>query len=578
METLSQPQSPPGTKPAKKKLPWKAWLAIATVAVVVLGVLFVAVPPVYAEAKLWRAGQFAAHGARAFERQDWEEAILQYRLARQMEPGNIAYLREIARASERISPVRAIETWRSVMSRSDVSLVERQDYAAFLLRMGQLDLAHDQLRRLMRVKPIPVRALSLSSDFYLMRGDRERATAYARQALVVDPSNDEAQLKLGALLAGSETPKERRDGRAFLWELAGRPNDMRLAAWKRLVATGELTPAEAEQIHQWLQASEHLAEEPLLSADLRIIYLPAQQDALILEAAASVTPVAVTNDQKLAEAAIWLNQKKAFQRTLALLPLDRAGTNTALFSSHLDAKVGLRQWPEIEALLTSTNHPFSRVSAISMRAHVAAQRGDRDAAEQLWRAAIAAGTNEFRLTYEVALQAERLGRPDMALMAYAPLLESERFGIAGLLEANRQTYRIARGTQRYEDARRAATRLARVNPEDEAAAITMLYLNLMLKQQLPQSLSTAIALSRRHSENPNFRILTAYAHLRNGDPKRALTMADDLSTPVIHLSPQWRAMVLAIMKANGRITDQVRLSESLENSGFSKEELRLLLN
>jgi predicted Zn-dependent protease len=571
---METPEKSPTTVPSQKRT-WFSKLVAWTVGIAVCGVvlliLYLAVPSAYAEARIWRGSQFSAAGEKAFKEGRWEDSVEQYRLAQQMVPGELEYLRQMARASEKISVSRANDLWNDIMRRSEVSTAERQDYVEFLLRIGRIDFAFDHLKSLMMSKPRPPRSLSLASDFFRIRGDMETSILLAKQALNAAPNDAEIQFKLGSALAADVTPKERLDGRRLLWDLGKTTNSMRVDAWKRLVATGELKAGEADEILGWIQAVNLTENEFLLVADLKTTSQPADTENVVQSV---VSKASTGSETILVDTVNWLNRKAAYREALSLLPPERIGTNLTLLSSRIDALLGLKRWPEIETLLSRTNSPIDPIHSDCVRALVATRQGDKPKADRIWAELVASSTNNVLKSRIVAIEAERLGRRDVALDAYRPLLTDDRFGI----EANRQTYRIARSILEFAVARDAATRLARYDSRDTAAVTSMIYLNLLLKNQVRQSLESASSLMRLYPEQPNLKILTAFGYLRNDEPKKAVALVDELKSQHMLLPPQWRAITTAIMKANGRIKEQVQLLESLDNSGFNPDELKLVLN
>lgn len=571
METPSKSPKPA----ASPKRSWLAklvsWTVGLAVSAVVLFVLYLAVPPAYKEARLWRGTHFAAAGAAAYQAGQWEDAVEKYQLAEQLAPGSLEYLRQMARASEKISLIRANELWNGVMRRPEVSNDERQDYVEFLLRIGRIDFAAEQLKRLTLSKPTPARTLSLASEFFRLRGDLVTSLSFAKQALVAAPDDPEIQFKLGSMLAAEETAKERLDGRRLLWELARTTNSMRVDSWKRLASTGELNAAEAEQILAWIQSSGQSEEQYLLVAELKSRSQPAKKEEIVRTVAAKA---ASAPEPALLEAVNWLNRRSAYSEALSLLPIEQIGTNLTLLSVHIDSLIGLKKWDTIEHVLARTNSPIDPTVTDCIRAHTASSRGDKAAADRIWGRLVSSSTNNPFKARIVAVEAERMGRKDVALDAYRFYLTDDRIGV----EANRQTYRLARSLSRFEVARDAATRLARRDSGDSAAASSMIYLNLLLKTQVRQSLESASTLMRLNPDQPNFIVLAAFGYLRNDEPKKALALVEGLRTPLPLLPPQWRAITASIMKANGRIKDQVQLLESLDSSSFNADELKLLMN
>ena len=544
-------------------------------AVVILLVAYFVLPPVYARLKSVRAESFFSRGQGFYERGQWTNALDSYELAMQMDPDQTRFRGALARTSEKISRDQAFRSWTEILRSSNVTSEERQDFVEFALALGRLDFAAEQIATLMRKRPPEARSVSLAAEFYRLQGDNEQASIYAKAALVGSPDDAKLQFQYGSLLLASDLAAEKLEGRKFVWELAGRTNRYQVDSWRKMAAVADLRPAEARQLVAWLDASPAAFTNAILRADLLWVTdsaVHSRRDALIAE---TVNRTPTTNDAALQELTVWLNSRKAFETTANLITDSRMGTNLVLCTTRLEALAGLKRWDDADALLLRTDVPMGPVFRGGMRAFLRALRGDTASEVAAWDAVLRDCSTNFGNAMVLGTLSERIGRNDIALRAYAPFLNPAV--VTGVsLQANRQVYAIHMRQGDLKSAREALARVVVGQRVDERTKADFYYLNILLGVEVRPTLEDCLREIRAKPDRQNFRILAAFAHVRQGDFAPGLQLIQSLPISPAALPARWRAVAMTVYRLNGKVAEQVQLSESLSNSGFSKAELQAL--
>ncbi len=562
---------------SSKRWSWKKKLIVGGIAALVLIICYFTLPPAYGGLKARRAESFFNRGQEFFALGQWTNALDRYELAMQMDPDQTRFRGALARASEKISMEQAFRSWNEILRSPNVTSEERQDFAEFVLGLGRLDYASEQIARLMSKTPPEPRSLSLAAEFYRLQGDNEQAAVYAKAALVNSPEDEKFQFQYGSLLMASDSASEKQEGRKLIWELSGRTNRYRVDAWQRLAGVSDLKPAESRQLVAWLDSSPAASTNAILRANLLWTTdstVQTRREALITE---TVNRTAVTNDAALQELVVWLNYRKAYDSTLGLITDSRMGTNLNLCTSRLEALTGLKRWEEADGLIQRADVPLGPVFRKGMRAYLKSLRGDTEGEMLMWNAVLRETSTNFPNALVLGTLAERIGRNDIALRAYAPYL-NPAVPNAVSARANRQTYSIHMGQGDLKAARDALGRIVVGQRVDERTKVDFYYLNLLVgdRELVRQTLDECLREIRVKPDRQNFRILAALAHVRQGDSAAGLQMLQSLPISPTMLPARWRAVAMTVYRLNGKVTEQVQLSESLSNAGFSKTELQLL--
>ena len=143
-----QEQRPQEREHSSKRWSWKKKLLVGGIAVLVLIIGYFTVPPAYGGLKAMRAESFFNRGQEFFALGQWTNALDRYELAMQMDPDQTRFRGALARASEKISMEQAFRSWLEILRSPNVTSEERQDFTEFVLGLGRLDYASEQIMKL----------------------------------------------------------------------------------------------------------------------------------------------------------------------------------------------------------------------------------------------------------------------------------------------------------------------------------------------------------------------------------------------------------------------------------------------
>jgi hypothetical protein len=253
-------------------------------------------------------------------------------------------------------------------------------------------------------------------------------------------------------------------------------------------------------------------------------------------------------DETLVALAAWLNGIGRWEKTLQVLPQQRAAERQDLFMHYLNALSGLQRWNEIKDVLTSERFPIQPVLQHMYLAVAQARLGSATGATNEWHRALdVADTTERFLA--LARYAEQNSADDIADAAYV--------GTIKLAPKNREAYvgrmRIALATGHTAEAQKIAAQIADVWPEDAEARIQDEYLRLLLGASNGAAEAAerdAQLLIRKEPRNWSARATLGLARLHLGRSKDALAAIREPRVTGVE-PPGPLAVRAAIMAVNG---------------------------
>ena len=354
----------------------------------VLGVgIYFAAPSIGGAIKAWQSRRLARQAFAMIEQKKWSEASAKARDAYLLRPTEPESWRAFARLASRTSQnAAALEWWKKLDDEYRLTIQDRRDYAAAVLFAGNLAVAAAQVDVLLSQKggPAPLDLL-LAAQLAARHQDGVLALDYT-QRVTTDPRAKPNELLAGAVLVLSMT-KTNSPPYSKAWESIEK------------LARDSTNPASLDALvflaHQQSQAPSGLTgEETSFSLRARIAPAPAttmgpvevanalekhhdarpyhQLLALGLRAqhdpglasqyvADAVERFGGGDDETLAALAAWLNSVGRADKTLQVLPLDRALQRQDLYLRYIDALAALERWNDIKALLSSERFPLEPV-------------------------------------------------------------------------------------------------------------------------------------------------------------------------------------------------------------------------
>ena len=483
----------------------RLFVFVGAIATCALGVaLYFAAPPIGGAIKAWQSRRLAHQAFALIEQKKWNEANAKARDAYLLRPTEPQAWRAIARlASRRGQGTAVLEWWKKVDEAHRLTIEDRRDYAASALAAGELVVAAPQVDLLLSQKggSAPLDLL-LAAQLAARRQNGVLALDYTERA-TTDPRAKPNELLAGAVLVLSMT-KPNSPPYSKAWEsivkLARDPaNPASLDALVFLARQqsrapssfpGEETPfsrdvraAPQPETMGPLEVADALEKHPdarpshqLLALGLRAQHNPALASQYVADAVERFgSGDRSGDDETLAALAAWLNGVGRADKTLQVLPLDRALRGRDLFLQHVNALAALERWNEVKEILNSERFPLEPVFQHMYLAVARTRLGETTAATDEWQRALeAANTPEKLLAFADYAEQDHVNEvADRAYSEAIRLAPKNRAAYAGRL-------RVALASDHTTEAQTIAEEIVKIWPDDAAARNQDDYLRLLL--------------------------------------------------------------------------------------------------
>ncbi len=226
------------------------------------------------------------------------------------------------------------------------------------------------------------------------------------------------------------------------------------------------------------------------------------------------------DDETLAALAAWLNRVGRAQKTLDLLPLNRAMQRQDLFLQHINALAALERWDKVKEVLSNERFPLEPVLQHMYLATARTRLREATAATNEWQRALEAASTPEKLL-ALANYAEQNHANDIAEAANSAAIK--------LVPKNRPAYaarlRLALAAGHTAEAQSVSAQIAQLWPEDTAARNQDDYLRLLLGATdgaAEAAERQAQVLVAQEPSNWSARATLGLARLRLGKKKDAL--------------------------------------------------------
>jgi tetratricopeptide (TPR) repeat protein len=542
------------------------FLLIPVVAALVVAMYFAA-PPIGRAIKGWQSRRLARQAFALIDQKQWNEAGAKARDALRLRPSEPESWRAIARLLSRTGQsATALEWWKKVDEEQSLTLEDRRDFVGAALVVGELATAATQIDWLLaqRGGPAPIDVL-FAGQLAVRRKDPVLAVDYAERVTADKRAKPYEILSATTLILSVTTRESPPHAAAWKWieDLAREPANAAsldalvfLAQQQSLApsrSTGAKTPATQQPLAPLsgdtslslgpssatsqpattmglLEIADALDKHPqarpyhhLLALQMRVQHDPALASQYVADA---VERFRGGDDETLATLAAWLNSVGRADKTLQVLPLDRAAHRQDLYLRYIDALAALERWNEVKEVLSSERFPLEPVFQHMYLASARTRLGDTTAATNEWQRALEAANTPENL-FALASYAERNQANDVADRAYSEAMRlspKNRGAYAGRL-------RVALASGHTGEAQTVTAEIVKLWPDDAAARNQDDYLRLLLGA----SGSAAEAAERRaqilvaqEPLNWSARATLGLARLRLGKKEHALVAFRDV--------------------------------------------------
>ena len=599
----------------------KRFVLLGALIACALGVgIYFAAPPIGGAIKTWQSRRLAREAFALIDQKKWSDANAKARDAYFLRPSEPESWRAIARLASRTGQnTAALEWWKKLDDEHRLTIQDRRDYAAAALFAGDLAVAAQQVDFLLSQKTaLTPGDLLLAAQLAARRQNGVLALDYAQRA-TTDPRAKPNELLAGAVLVLSMT-KTNSPLYSEAWEsivkLARDPGNLssldaliflaREQTQKPTPSTGgrdslsldsSPQPAAATQSGDTLslklaatpqpaasapamseiELAEALEKHPdarpyhkLLALEVRARHDPALTDQYVADA---VERFGSGDDETIAALSAWLNSVGRPEKTLQVLPVDRALQRQDLFLRHIDALAALQRWNDIKALLSSERFPLEPVLQHIYLAVARTRLGEATAATNEWQRALQSA-NTFEKLLALASYAEQNHANDIADPAYSEAIR--------LSPKNRDAYagrlRVALASDHTAEAQAIAAQIVKLWPTDAAARNQNNYLRLLLGasgEAAEAAEREAQILVAQEPFNWSARATLGLARLRLGKSEEALAAIQE--PRVTGVEPPGALAVRAAILASNGYEDGARNDARLVSANLLLPEERALI-
>lgn len=533
-------------------------LALAVLAGIILGI------PRLQE---WRARQFVAAANRLLAEGRLQDALNNATSAVQMKPELPVARRAYAAVLLAAGVPEALSVLKDLVASPAAMNQDRLQLAEAALRFGEPDLAETISLQMLQHGSNTPQALFALARVRLAQQRPDEAVQALKECIEAG-GEPQAVILLSRLYFAGKDPEAAREAVDLLAPLAQRKDTDGLEALLVLVSSPALKSGEGLS---WVKAlRDHPAatdEHKLLAANAEILIDPG---AYIAVTRRTIEEFRFGTPEQRAQLGRWLNQNREHKAVLEILGPSEAATRSDFFLIRLDAMAGLGDWLEISKLLRGDGLPLQAPVVLLYRGRAARETGETQAASTFYRRAIIESANQPDVLWYVIGYLSRVGEDEV--------LEQE----------------LARLTENPATARQAFQALVPlVQKRQDATALRELYENMVkrlpadpvvqndhryfaaLSGQTPD-IEGARALVNAEPRMLAYRITLGLLLLKSGMPGEALDVFDGVTLEPARIQPYQRAILAAVLGANGRDKEARELANSVPGDSVTVEEFELI--
>lgn len=383
--------APAGEVHLEKAAPWfrsrKLWLCIVVLAALATAG-FVWRQPLLGQYHHWTQNLHARRAVQAFQKQDYEHAVIDGRRALEFDPFDIETNRIIAKSREAQGSTEALG-WRSRLNTIKPGDVENAiAWARDALNAGAVETAENALTFLRAADRNSADYHDISAHIAMSKADSAKAETHWREAVRLAPASEDFRLRLATLQIQSRSDVTRESAKDTLATLAEIPRH-RLAALRPLI--------EDAMNHQKYPHARELADQLVASPDAnfperiaRLSALRAQNAPDAPQYLEQLRDESLQDPRQLATLLLWMNSNE-----LPLLVSDWVSALPPALVSQppvclaiADAYGRDRDWPKLRAFVEKAvwkDYEHIRLAHLS---HALENFGNVIAGEATWGRAI----------------------------------------------------------------------------------------------------------------------------------------------------------------------------------------------
>jgi tetratricopeptide (TPR) repeat protein len=541
----------------------RAWTIGLPVLVVIIAAVVLGLPRL----KEWRARDFAARADQLLTEGKIQEAYNNASSAMQVRPDLPESQRSLANVLLAAGQSEAVGVLQQLVNSGLGTAQDRLQLAEAGLRFGDLTMAEREAFQILQEGDNTPEALFVVARVRLAQQRANDAMQALQECLEAGGGPAPAVL-LARLRFAQNTPESVTAGVALLRPLATQQDQVGLGALMALLSSPAMSSTEAAG---WIEAvrAHPLAsyEQKLAAATAEIQINPRSNAAVVQRVIAEYREGPVEQRMQLAR---WLNQKQEYQRVLELLPAEEAATRADMFLIRLDALAGQGDWKAVTALLSRANLPLQAPIALLYRGRAARETGAPEESASLYRRAVIEAAPTPEVMWYVINYLQRVGEDVVLEQELNRLTENP----ATARQAFQALVPLVQKRQDAEELYQLYNRMIKALPAERIVQNDLRYFGALTGR--PPDPAGARELAALEPRMLAYRITAALTLLKSGQPDAALKVFDGVTLDPAQIQPYQRAVLAAVLGANGREAEARQLARNVPGDVVTAEEFNLI--
>ena len=525
----------------------------------------------YKQFHRWQERRLVAQANALIDHNDVKRASLDGRRILQINPDSAPGCRIMARIAEKAGSRTAIEWRRRVVDLEPGNVADLIALARVAIRFN------DQQARDFALGKIPESAKgtteyhALAADLAVKNRDSSQTETHLREAVRLDPSNKDNQLRLATLQLSSKDATARAEGRATLLQLQADPLVRRPAT--RALAEDALRRADFTEA---LKLTRQLDSFPEKTFEDRLLLLGALHGSLdpgFTPLLQELQTSAVEIPENVGALIAWLTAQQMPVAAIAWasrLPPELLA-NKAVALSLADAYTAARDWEGMQRLVKTGNWGSLDFLRNGLATRAAREQGNESEATSQWAEAIRKVNSAPKQALTLAEVVERWGWQKEVIELLWIAAKDPMQGD----DALQALYNFYAKTGATQDLYRVLIRREEFRPDDHNVKNNIAILSLLLSLNMERAQRLARDLHEREPKNPVFASTYAFALHTKGDTKKALTVMNALTPEQLH-QPEIAMYYGVLLAAAGEHAKAAEYLDVSEKAGLLPEEKALV--
>jgi tetratricopeptide (TPR) repeat protein len=532
-----------------------------------LVILFVVLGLGLPRIKEWRARDFAAKADQLLAEGKFQQAYNNASSAVRMRPDMPEAQRSYARVLLAAGRVEGVAVLQQLLESGHGTPQDRLQLAEAGLRLGDLSLAEREASQVLLKGTNTPEPLFLIARIRLAQ-QRPADAMQALQECLAAGGGAQPAILYARLLFALNTPESATKASDLLKPLAQQKDEAGLEALMVLITSPALKSPEASTWIQDLRAHPLASDEQKLSAASAEIQLqPTFNAEVVKRVVAEYGKGSIEQRMQLAR---WLNQRREFKQVLELIPAEEATTRADLFLIRLDALAGQGDWPALATLLAGPNLPLQPPIVLLYRGRAARETGSPEEAASLYRRAMIESAPTPEVMWYVINYLQRVGED--------VVLEQELIRLTDNTSIARQAFEalvpLVRKRQDAEELYRLYQRMIKALPAERIVQNDQRFFAALTGR--PPDLAGAQELVNLEPNMFAYRITLALTLLKADQKEAALKVFDGITVNPAEIQPYQRAVLAAVLGANGRDTEARQLALSVPGDQVTTKEFEMI--